>query len=142
MADIRKLTDDVSVAAQINFSDVDLIKQGEFRSILCNRPDYEEDQQPLYSEIEEAAKEAGIEIVYQPVNGRNITDDNIDDFEDNLESMEKPVLAYCRTGTRCSVLWALSQAGKMNSDEILKTTASAGYALEGLLPRILDREQD
>lgn len=141
MADIRKLTDELSVAPQLVADDIAEISEN-FKSILCNRPDHEATDQPLYEEIKKHADAAGITIEFQPVNGRVISDDDIDDFEDNVASLPKPVLAYCRSGTRCTVLWALSEAGKQPSDEILKTAAGAGYSLDALKPRIAEREQD
>ncbi|MEY3954790.1 MAG: hypothetical protein RL229_190, partial [Pseudomonadota bacterium] len=49
---------------------------------------------------------------------------------------QKPVFAYCRTGTRCSTLWALSHAKKLPIDEILNKTQIAGYDLSPLLDRL------
>ena len=140
MVDIRNLTDDLSVAPQINPEDVAVIGKT-FKSILCNRPDLEGgEEQPLYADIEKLAEAAGITVAYQPVNGSVISDDDVDDFEDHVANLPKPVLAYCRSGTRCTVLWALSQAGKQSADDILKTAETAGYSLDALRPRIADRE--
>lgn len=140
MVDIRKLTDDLSVAPQLTTDDVADIST-KFKSLLCNRPDNEGgSDQPLFSEIEMLAIEAGMTVRYQPVSNKEIRDVDVDDFEDNLSELPKPVLAYCRSGTRCTVLWALSQAGKQSADDILRTAASAGYSLDPLRPRILDNE--
>jgi len=140
MADIHKLTDDLSVAPQLVASDIDDISQLKFRSILCNRPDQEEQGQPEYDDIRKLAEAAGIEVRFQPVNGAAISDVDVDEFESNIEELPKPVLAYCRSGTRCTVLWALSEAGKQSADNILKTASDAGYPLDALKPRIVDRE--
>ena len=43
-----------------------------------------------------------------------------------------PVLAYCASGTRCTIAWALSQAGKVDADELIRTAMKAGYDIEGL----------
>lgn len=140
MADIRKLTDDLSVAPQLNPEDVAEVAK-HFKTILCNRPDYEGGaDQPKFEQIKQKADKAGLIIEYQPVNGSLIGDDDVDDFEDHLDQLPKPILAYCRSGTRCTVLWALSQAGKQSVDDILKATNAAGYELELLRPRIIDRE--
>ena len=141
MADIRKLTDDLSVAPQISTDDVSSVGKT-FKSILCNRPDQEDPDQPAYEEIKKLAEAQGITIKFQPVNGSAISDDDVDDVAQHIADLPKPVLAYCRSGTRCTVLWALSQAGKQSSDEILKTASIAGYSLDGLRPRIAEREQD
>ena len=140
MAEIRKLTDDISVAPQLSPGDVAEISQ-QFKSILCNRPDHEGGaDQPLYDDIKSLAEAAGITVKYQPVNGSEIRDVDVDDFEDNVDDLPKPVLAYCRSGTRCTVLWALSQADKLSADDIVKTAAAAGYELDGLRPRLAERE--
>ena len=47
-----------------------------------------------------------------------------------------PVIAYCRSGNRSTVLWALNQAGRMPEDEILSTADAAGYDLSGVRPLI------
>jgi len=141
MADIRKLTESLSVAPQLTANDLSDIKKMEFGSILCNRPDGEEEGQPAYEVIQEHAAAVGIPIEFQPVNGRVITDEDVQTFKQHIESMPQPVLAFCRTGTRCSVLWALSQAGDQATDEIISTAASAGYALDTLRERLDHRKQ-
>ena len=141
MADIRKLTDDLSVAPQISTDDITRVGEN-FKSILCNRPDQEDADQPAYAEIEKLARAQGLTIEFQPVNGSAISDDDIDDFAQHIADLPKPVLAYCRSGTRCTVMWALSQAGKQPADEILQTAAAAGYSLDALRPRMAEREQD
>ncbi|MBT8412600.1 MAG: TIGR01244 family phosphatase, partial [Octadecabacter sp.] len=47
-----------------------------------------------------------------------------------------PVLAYCASGTRSSIVWALGQAGTMATDEIITAAAAAGYDLSGLKPQL------
>lgn len=140
MVQIHKLTDDLSVAPQLSPADVAEVSK-QFKSLLCNRPDGEGGQdQPLYTDIEKLATEAGMTVAYQPVNGREIRDVDVDDFEDHVADLPKPVLAYCRSGTRCTVLWALSEAGKQPADDIIRTAGAAGFAMDALRPRIMDRE--
>lgn len=139
MAEVRKLTENIYVAPQLNAADVAEIDGMSFRSILCNRPDNEQEGQPGYESIRQQADALGMAIEFQPVNGSLISDQDIDDFAENLQNLPMPVLAYCRTGTRCTVLWALSQAGHRSIDEILQIAASAGYSLEALRPRLEER---
>jgi len=140
MADIRKITENLSVAPQLAAADIDEVVAAGFRSILCNRPDQEEQGQPFYAEIKKQAEAAGLVFEFQPVNGSMISDTDVDEFDRQIHKLPQPVLAYCRTGTRCSVLWALSQAGVQPVDDILKTTSAAGYALDPLRERIVDNE--
>ena len=134
--DIKKIDDDISVSGQVNASDVAAIAEAGFKSILCNRPDGEGLLQPAYDEIEGAAKEAGLEFIYQPVSSKGIQDENISDFATNYDTLPKPVLAFCRTGTRCTVLWSLTQAGKRDVPEILSMTAAAGYDMSAIVDRL------
>ncbi len=136
MADIRKLTDDLYVAPQIEPADVAELDEHAFRAVLCNRPDHEQEGQPQYTEIQRQAEALGLMIEWQPVNGALITDDDVDAFAEHTENLPRPLLAYCRSGTRCTVLWALSQAGQRDTAEILQIAAQAGYNLEGLVERI------
>ncbi len=139
MADIRKLTENLYVAPQLNAGDVADVDGAGFRAILCNRPDGEESGQPDYDQIRAQADALGLMCEFQPVNGAMITDADVDNFSSELQDLPGPVLAYCRSGTRCTVLWALSQAGHLSTDDILQTAAAAGYSLEALRDRIEQR---
>lgn len=136
MADIRKLSDRLSVAPQLQPSDADDVKKRGFRSVLCNRPDYEVVDQPVYQDVAAAISGLDIATEFQPVNSQIITDDDVDNFIENLDRLDGPVLAYCRSGTRCTILWALSEAGRRPIDEILEIARLAGFALDPLRPRL------
>ena len=95
MAEIRKLTDNVSVAPQLQPGDAAAVKEQGFRSVLCNRPDYEAGDQPTYRNVASAIDAQGIVTEFQPVSNREITDDDVDNFADHLNDLDGPVLAYC-----------------------------------------------
>ena len=95
--------------------------------------------QPEFSGVEEAAKEAGLAFLYQPVSSAGIQDYDVEDFQKCYDALPKPVLAYCRTGTRCTVLWSLSQAGQREIPEILSMASAAGYDMSMLVNRLSDR---
>lgn len=133
---VHKLTDQLSVSPQIALEDISKLSALGYKSVICNRPDKESDDQPVMLEIESAVKEAGLIWQHQPVISGNITDQNVEDFSKLIESLPKPIFAFCRTGTRCSILWALSQANKMSIDDILDTAAEAGYNLNGQQARL------
>ena len=132
----RRITDELAVAPQITVTDMAEIKAAGFRSIICNRPDGESVGQLPFTEIETAAKAAGLEIVWQPIMQGGLSDESAVQFGEIFAGLPKPVLAYCLSGTRCAALWALSQATERPSDEIIKRTADAGYDFSRLLPRI------
>lgn len=134
--DIRKLTDEISVSPQIRLEDThDLARLG-FRSIISDRPDGEEDGQPAADAVGAAAEGAGLEFRHIPVVASDIGDRDIALFAAGMQDLPKPVLAFCRTGTRAAMLWALSQAATHGADAVLAATSSAGYDLEQLRPRL------
>ena len=134
--DIKPITDDLAVSSQISPEDVPAIAKAGFRSILCNRPDSEGAEQPEFDRIAEAARAHGLEVRFQPVLSGQVEDRDATEFGALLEALPAPVLAYCRSGTRCAILWALSQAGTQSPDDILKATSNAGYDLSALAPRL------
>ena len=71
-----------------------------------------------------------------PIVSGVVTEEAADRFRQALDQMPGPILAYCRSGTRCAILWALSQAGTQSPDDILKATSDAGYDLSALAPRL------
>ena len=127
----NKVTEALTVSQQIQVGDIDAIKAGGFRSILCNRPDDEEPGQPTYATIEAGAKAAGLEIQYQPVISGRLTDADVNGFKDAMREMPGPIFAYCRSGTRCIMLWALAASAEQPMAEILETARKAGYNLGG-----------
>ncbi|MEC9345404.1 MAG: TIGR01244 family sulfur transferase [Pseudomonadota bacterium] len=128
-----------SVAPQILASDMTAVAAAGFRSVICNRPDGEGSDQPPFSEIEAAARAAGLAAIYQPVEPGRISDAQVAAFAGACAAAGGPVLAYCRTGTRSITLWSLGQAGRRPLPEILACASAAGYDLMALAPRIDSR---
>ena len=134
--EIKKISDKFSVSPQIAVADMAAIKAAGFRAIICNRPDGEGADQPTFAEIEKAAQEAGIEARYVPVVTGKVSDDDAVAFGAALKDIPRPVLAYCRTGTRCATLWSFNEASKRPMPEILAATKAAGYDMNGVARRI------
>ena len=86
--------------------------------------------------IRAAAEAQGLRFEVLPLTHQTMTSDNVSRQRTLYEDCDGPVLAYCASGTRCSVVWALSQACDMCSDDILSRTDAAGYQLEGLRPAL------
>ncbi|AOY90167.1 TIGR01244 family protein [Marinobacter salinus] len=140
--DIRTIDDTISVAPQISVEDVAEAARLGFKTLVANRPDQEEYGQPAMADIEAAARENGLDWVYMPVESGNITDQDVEHFAPMIRDAEKPVLAFCRSGTRCTVLWALSAARSMPAREIIDKARNAGYDISGLAPRLAQQSQD
>ena len=136
--ELRKINDRISVSPQIAPEDVEAIKQAGFTAIVNNRPDGEAPGQPGTDEIAAAAAAAGLAYHFIPMGRAGVTPDMIEGTRAALEGSEGPVLCFCRSGTRSATLWALSQAGTLDANEIISEAAGAGYDLSHLIGH-LDR---
>jgi sulfide:quinone oxidoreductase len=134
--EFHKLTDDLAVSPQVDPHDMETIRAAGFKSVLCNRPDGEGADQPLFREIEDAANAAGLHARYQPITSGRMSEEDAAAFGRIMAELPKPVLAFCRTGTRSASLWALSQAPARPLPEILERTHAAGYDMAGIVRRI------
>lgn len=134
MAQFRRVTDDLSVSPQISVEDVAAAAREGFRTLINNRPDGEDPTQPTSREIEEAARAAGLAYVHIPVRG-SPGPEQVEGVRKILETAEAPVLAFCRSGTRSIVTWAIGQAlaGPRSRDELKRLGADAGYDLSAVL---------
>ena len=121
------------VSPQISLTDVEFLSEKGFEKVICNRPDFEVPINIQSNVIEKVAKEIGLSFEYHPLTFENMNAENIEKQMSFLKESKRPILAYCTSGTRCAVIWALGQIGKMPKDEILKITRESGYNLEGLL---------
>jgi uncharacterized protein (TIGR01244 family) len=83
-----------------------------YRVLINNRPDGEEALQPGSEDIAAAAAAAGLEYHYMPVNALNFPGEDFDTMCRLMADPERPVLAFCRTGTRCTNLWVASKTGE------------------------------
>ncbi len=134
--DVRKLSDTVSVAPQLEPADLSEAARLGFRSVINNRPDNESLHQPHNSELAAIAQELGLAYHHQPVVSGALSLDDVLEFRRLLAQAPQPVLAFCRSGTRCTTLWALAQAGQGNAAAIIQAAAQAGYDVSGLRPMI------
>ncbi|WP_410216508.1 TIGR01244 family sulfur transferase [Paracoccus sp. (in: a-proteobacteria)] len=133
--DLRQLTPTLAVSPQILPEDVPELARAGFKVLVNNRPDDEVGAEIDHGAMEKAAAEAGMRYHYLPFPPGQITPHLISEFG-NATAGVAPVVAYCRSGNRSTVLWALNQAGKLPEDEILATAAKAGYDLTGVRPLI------
>ncbi len=130
--DIKRINDKVSVSAQIAPGDVAAIKAAGFSAIVNNRPDGEAPDQPSGEEIEAAAKAAGLAYYAIPLGRDGVSPEMVAATRKALEESAGPVFCYCRSGTRSTTLWALSQAGRADADEIIGAARNAGYDMSHL----------
>jgi uncharacterized protein (TIGR01244 family) len=133
LLDVRRINDHVSVAPQIALEDLPALKALGFTTIVNNRPDGEAPGQPGDATMRAAAEALGLGYHYIPLGRDGVGPELIEQTRTALEGSAGPVLCYCRSGTRSTTLWALSQAGEMPADEIVGLAAGAGYDMSHLL---------
>lgn len=134
--DIKGFTGKGSVSPQISGADLtDIAAQG-VRAIICNCPDGEGADQPSFEDIETAAKAAGIAARYVPLQSGMVRDADVAAFGAAQKDIRRPVLAYCRPGTRSATLWSFHESRTRPMPEILAATKAAGYDITGVARRI------
>lgn len=126
---LRWLTDDFAASPQLMPEDMPDLAAAGIKTVICNRPDMEVPPPVQAAAMRGAAEAAGMAFVDNPMGQGMPSPEQI-----AAQSAPGPVAAYCASGTRSTVLWALSQVGTRDADDILERTAAAGYPLEGLRP--------
>lgn len=132
--DIRHLTPDHAVSPQIAPEDMPLLAEAGFTHVICNRPDAENPESHQADAMRAAAEAAGLQFTYLPVVHGGFTAEILE-TQAGILAQEK-TLAYCASGTRCSIVWSLGRAGLDPVDTILATAAQAGYDLSQLRPTL------
>jgi uncharacterized protein (TIGR01244 family) len=130
--ELKRINDHVSVAPQILPEDLPAIKAAGFTTIVNNRPDGEAPGQPTGAEIRAAAEAAGLGYREIPLGRQGVSMEMVEATREAIDESAGPILCYCRSGTRSTTLWALSQAGRVPADEIISAAANAGYDVSHL----------
>jgi uncharacterized protein (TIGR01244 family) len=129
----RKIDDKFLASPQIAVSDIADAKAMGVTMIVNNRPDGEEPSEPQGAEIEAAAKAAGLGYVAIPVTHAGFSGPQVAAMAIALENATGPVLAYCRSGTRSTLLWALARTQLGDDKESLqRKAANGGYDLSSI----------
>lgn len=130
--ELKRINDHVSVSGQIQPEDIKTLKDLGFTTIVNNRPDGEAPDQPSGAEIEAAAKAAGLTYHAIPLGREGVSPEMVANTKAVLEGSDGKVFCFCRSGTRSTTLWALSQAGEAPAEKIIAQAAEAGYDMSHL----------
>jgi sulfide:quinone oxidoreductase len=141
MSDYKPLTSNLAVAPQIRPEDLPGLARAGFRSLINNRPDNEDSDQPSSAELEKAAHAAGLTYFHQPVAPNAISNSEGLRFAALVLKAPGPVLAFCRTGTRSASLWALAESPRTDPQTLKRTAREAGYDLDRLDEQLNQRWQ-
>ena len=108
---LQQIAPDFCVAPQLDPAAMAEAAAAGFKSVINNRPDMEGGpDQPLSVDVQAAAEAAGLEYRYLPVNGAYQSPDEIDAMRALVESLPKPILAFCRSGARSTRLFQQATA--------------------------------
>lgn len=134
--DIRQITPDYAVSPQITPADLVAVKAAGFTTVIDNRPDAEISAD-LHEPVMRAAAEAlGLTFVANPIIGGALTMANVTAQRAAMDAATGPVFAYCASGNRCSIVWALAEARNRPVDDLVGLPARFGYQLDHLRPQI------
>lgn len=108
---LQRQTEMFATTSQIALEDIPQLKALGFRSVVINRPDNEANgMHPQSVDVRRAAEQVGLEVAYLPVIPNQITDSDVQAFSDLLSKLPSPLVAYCASGARASMLFAKSQS--------------------------------
>lgn len=130
------LDKEFAAAPQPGIETLAALAQAGFRSVICNRPDEEVAADACAAAMEAAARAAGLGFAAIPVRHAPITPAMIAAQTEAMAALPGPVFAYCRAGFRSSVIWALAQAGRKPTADIMAALERAGFAMPGLEAQI------
>lgn len=133
----RKVTDGLFASPQIGLEDVAEAKALGVTLVINNRPEGESDDQVPGPQIEAAARAAGMDYLAIPVTHAGFSEGQVQAMAAALANSAGPVLAYCRSGTRSTLLWALAEASRGGQPErIAAQAAQAGYDIASIRPLV------
>ena len=137
---IHRLTEKLYISPQISPADAAEAAKLGIRSVICNRPDGEEPGQPTAQQTADWLADAGIQSFHhQPVLAPQAGADDARQFAAQLEAADGAVLAYCRTGTRASLLWAIGQvqAGRNAAEVMAEVQQQTGLDLSPFAAKLV-----
>lgn len=135
MSDFRQVAASFWASPQIGIADVAEARARGITLIVNNRPEGEADDQVPGTTIEDAARAAGLDYLAIPISHAGFSEHQVEAMAEALAGASGPVLAYCRSGTRSTLLWSLAQAkGGRAPDEIAADAARAGYDVGPIRP--------
>jgi uncharacterized protein (TIGR01244 family) len=137
LSDFRTLSDSVFASPQISTADLAAARELGVTMVVNNRPDGEAPDQTPGADIAQAAEQAGLAYRAIPVDHSGYSPSQVEAMSEALDAAGGKLLAYCRTGTRSTFLWALSSASRGEDPRaIVEAASAAGYDLSPIRPAL------
>lgn len=110
----------LSTAPQACAEDMAQVAQAGFKSVMNNRPNFEGGaDQPTAQAVEAAARAQGLHFYHLPFSGADLSPSLALQFAQMLGDAPKPILLYCRTGTRSTMIVRMAlELGFLNPDDL------------------------
>jgi uncharacterized protein (TIGR01244 family) len=142
MSEPTKINDQISVMGQISLEDLAAFAKEGFTTVMNNRPDNEEPGQLNHAAAEAEAKKLGLNYVYLPIVSSAISRKDVHDFSNLVLREGKPILAHCRSGTRCYLMYALTKVLNDGASPLalVAEAAAKGYDIRAL-PMLAEKLQ-
>ncbi|MBV8118708.1 MAG: TIGR01244 family phosphatase [Alphaproteobacteria bacterium] len=138
-AELIPLTPGLSVTGRLDRADIDALAQAGIRTIINNRPDDEDPGQLPAAEARRLAEAHGIAYHHIPVTGASLTKDDVEAFAATLRTAPQPIVAHCRSGTRSTLLWALTRL-REGADPLALIAEAARHGIDiAALPAVAAR---
>ena len=138
-AELIPLTPGLSVTGRLDRADIDALAQAGIRTIINNRPDDEDPGQLPAAEARRLAEAHGIAYHHIPVTGASLTKDDVEAFAATLRTAPQPIVAHCRSGTRSTLLWALTRL-REGADPLVLIAEAARHGIDiAALPAVAAR---
>ena len=135
MSDFRQLSPNMYASPQIHTIDLDQAKAMGVTLVINNRPDGEAPEEPQGLEIEAAARALGMDYLAIPIGQSGFSEPQVEAMQSAVEKANGAILAYCRSGTRSTLLWSLAQASAgTEPDELAQAAMKAGYDISPIRP--------
>lgn len=127
----RQLDERTLVDGQISPEDVPALKALGVTMIVNNRPDDEDAGQPSGAAIEEAARAHGLDYRHVPI-ARGMGPSDIEAMREAIHASEGGKLfAFCRSGNRSTLAWAVAKSEDgVPREELERCAREAGFSLD------------
>src|SRR6266581_4548609 len=130
---LAELAPGLSVAGKLDYADIEALAVAGVRTIVNNRPDDEDPGQLPAAETRRLAEAHGIAYHHIPVTAASLSRADVDAFAAVLGSAAQPVVAHCRSGTRSTLLWALTRLDEgADANALIATAAAYGIDIAAL----------
>ena len=136
---MRELPGDVFVTGQLTAEHIRLLAGQGVQSFINNRPASEAPGQPESDDLAETAAEVGSAYAWLPMQGY-LTPELLAQNDELFETLPRPIVAFCASGTRSAALWAFAHARALGVDGVMKALDEADFPLPQLRPQLAARQ--